>query len=98
MHPKIILAMHFKSPLLASFLLFFVLSANAWVYPEHRKLALLSMEQLSPAYRLQLEQIWQKARTGYETRLSPSVLVSNQGLKPTQLDYASWSGIAGDHS
>lgn len=90
--------MHFKSPLLASFLLFFALSANAWVYPEHRKLALLSMDQLSPAYRLQLEQIWQKARTGYETRLSPGVLVSNQGLKPTQLDYASWSGIAGDHS
>ena len=74
------------------------MNADAWVYPEHRKLALLGMEQLSPAYRLQLEQIWQKARTGYETRLSPSVYIVNQGLKPTQLDYAAWSGISGDHS
>lgn len=90
--------MHFKSPLLASLLLFLALSAQAWVYPEHRKIAYWSMEQLNPHYRYLLNQIWQKARMGHEDRLSPWVIDSSMGIRPKHLDYASWSGIAGDHS
>lgn len=90
--------MHFKSPLLVSLLLLLALSAQAWVYPEHRKIAFWSMEQMSPQYQILLNQIWQKARMGHEERLSPLAIDGQMGLKPKQLDYASWSGIAGDHS
>ena len=70
----------------------------AWVYPEHRQIALLAIQNLSPEYRALLDQYWNIARTGFEKRLTESVIDTLQGIKPTQLDYASWSGIAGDHS
>ena len=70
----------------------------AWVYPEHRQIALLAIQNLSPEYRARLDRIWHEARMGYTIRLTESVIDPTQGLKPLQLDYASWSAIAGDHS
>ena len=82
-------------------LILFVSSAQksfAWVYPEHRQIALLAIQNLSPEYRALLDQYWNVARTGFSKRLTESVIDTLQGVKPEQLDYASWAAIAGDHS
>jgi hypothetical protein len=86
------------------FILFFavllITEANlyAWIYPEHRDIALLAIENLSPEYRSELDKLWAEARKGYEERLTESVIDATQTVNITQLDYASWSAIAGDHS
>jgi hypothetical protein len=83
------------------FTFFFILvNSNllAWIYPEHRDIALLAIENLSPEYRSVLDQLWSEARIGYEERLTESVIDATQTIKPSQLDYASWSAISGDHS
>ncbi len=73
-------------------------SARAWVYPEHRKIGILAIQKLPEAQRLLLERLWAEARIGHENRLTTSLFDLQPGLRPTQLDYASWMGIAGDHS
>lgn len=72
--------------------------ANAWVYPEHRKISFLAMQNLSPSYQAALNRLWWEARQGHEARLS--AMVSDRGpVKETGvLDYAAWPAIAGDHS
>jgi len=70
----------------------------AWIYPEHRDIALLAIENLSPEYRSELDLLWAEARKGHEERLTESVIDATQTVKPTQLDYASWPAISGDHS
>ena len=72
--------------------------AFAWVYPEHRKIALLAIQNLSIENRAVLDKLWHQARIGYGNRLTESVIDPAQGLKPSQLDYASWTAISGDHS
>jgi hypothetical protein len=80
--------------------LFLLVNSNllAWIYPEHRDIALLAIENLSPEYRSVLDQLWTEARKGYEERLTESVIDATQTTNPTQLDYASWPAISGDHS
>ncbi len=70
----------------------------AWVYPEHRDIALIAIQNLSPEYRRVLDELWTEARKGYEFRLTEAVIDATQSTKPTQLDFASWPAIAGDHS
>jgi len=70
----------------------------AWVYPEHRDITLLAIRNLSPDHRTQLNRMWTITRQGYENRLTETVIDTLLGTKPSQLDYASWSAIAGDHS
>jgi hypothetical protein len=84
--------------LLASIFILFQTNLHAWIYPEHRDIALLAIENLSPEYRSQLDQLWAQARKGYEDRLTESVIDATQTTNPTQLDYASWPAISGDHS
>ena len=71
---------------------------NAWIYPEHRDIALLAIQKLSPEYRAVLDKLWSDARTGYELRLTEAVIDATQSVEPTQLDFASWPAISGDHS
>lgn len=72
--------------------------SNAWVYPEHREIALIAISELPTEYRVVLDKLWSAARTGYESRLTASVIDTAQSTKPTQLDYAAWFAIGGDHS
>lgn len=72
--------------------------SNAWVYPEHRDIALIAIQKLPTDYRASLDNLWAQARIGYEFRLSEKVIDVEQLLKPEYLDYASWPAIAGDHS
>jgi len=71
---------------------------QAWVYPEHRDIALAGIQNLSPQYRSILDKLWAEARIGYEDRLTEAVIDATQNINPTQLDYASWPAISGDHS
>jgi len=81
-------------------LLVTVLNPNSfpWIYPEHRDIALLAIENLSSEYRSELEQLWTQARKGYEDRLTVSVIDATQTTNPSHLDFASWPAISGDHS
>lgn len=87
-----------KSILLAFLLLFSQINILAWIFPEHRDIALLAIENLDSEYRSQLDKLWAEARKGYEERLTESVIDATQTTNPTQLDYASWPAISGDHS
>lgn len=84
--------------LFTCFFIFVNSNLLAWIYPEHRDIALLAIENLSPEYRLELDQLWSQARMGYEERLTESVIDATQTTNPTQLDYAAWPAISGDHS
>ena len=84
--------------LISCLILFHSEYIKAWIFPEHRDISLLAVSKLTPEERGILEKLWSEARTGNEAKLSPTVIVPQQGLKPTQLDFASWTGIAGDHS
>ena len=79
-------------------LLMFNVSANAWVYPEHREIALRAIKNLSPAYRTTLDKLWLEAREGNESRLCELVIDTLLTINPKCLDYAAWSAISGDHS
>jgi hypothetical protein len=78
-------------------MLLFAVNAGAWVYPEHRDMALLALEGLDPAQRALLEKLWAQARAGHEARLCAQMAYPAQA-RPTCLDYAAWPAIAGDHS
>jgi hypothetical protein len=73
-------------------------SMYAWLYPEHRDIALLAIQKLSPEYRTILDKLWSEARVGYEDRLTEAVIDATQSTNPQFLDFASWSAIGGDHS
>jgi hypothetical protein len=90
-----------KKIFIASFVLVILLGMSitrAWVYPEHRDIALIAIQNLSPEYRNVLDALWTEARIGYEFRLTKSVIDATQTTNPTQLDFASWPAISGDHS
>ncbi|MCX2719181.1 hypothetical protein [Lentiprolixibacter aurantiacus] len=84
--------------LLCIFVLIFSLPVKAWVYPEHRRISVLAIQQLRPEYRRILENMWAQVRIGHEGRLSASIINPQHGLNSQVLDLASWPAIAGDHS
>jgi hypothetical protein len=72
--------------------------ARAWIYPEHRDLALLAVQGLDPQRRAVFDRLWQETRVGDEARLCAAGADSEQGLAPECIDWAALSAIAGDHS
>src|SRR6476646_3033132 len=70
----------------------------AWVYPEHRDIAVLAVETLDPERRALFDRVWSSARIGHEMRLCEKVADAEQGVTPACIDWAALSGIAGDHS
>ncbi|WP_139237678.1 hypothetical protein [Variovorax sp. OV329] len=74
------------------------LSARAWVYPEHRELALSAVQQLDADRRVIFDQLWRSARIGNEQRLCEQGADQTQELTPSCIDWAALSAIAGDHS
>ncbi len=78
--------------------LFIAHQSGAWIYPEHRRIALLAIQKLSPERRAILDRLWLEGRAGFTNRLSESIIEPDQGMEPTHLDYASWAAISGDHS
>jgi hypothetical protein len=72
--------------------------AHAWVYPEHRDIALLAVEGLDGQHKAAFDRLWQEARGGDEQRLCAKGADSEQGVTPSCIDWAALSAIAGDHS
>ena len=73
-------------------------AAHAWVYPEHRDIAVLAVEKLDPERRALFDRLWAEARVGHEQRLCPADADAQQGVTPACIDWAAYSAIAGDHS
>jgi hypothetical protein len=73
-------------------------NANAWLYPEHRDISLLAVQQLDADRQAVFDRLWQDARAGDEQRLCARGADSEQGLKPSCIDWAALAAIAGDHS
>lgn len=73
-------------------------SALAWIYPEHRDIAVLAVQGLDPDRKAEFDHLWQEARWGDEQRLCAQGADAGQGLAPPCIDWAGLSGIAGDHS
>jgi hypothetical protein len=71
---------------------------RAWIYPEHRDLALQAVEGLDPERRAVFDRLWQEARAGDEARLCAAGADTAQGLAPDCIDWAAFSAISGDHS
>jgi hypothetical protein len=80
------------------FVVIVTITAVAWVFPEHRDIALLALERLDSQKRSALDKLWSDARVGHESRLCAQIADPSQGASPACLDYASWSAISGDHS
>ncbi|WP_448700556.1 hypothetical protein ACFGVR_01180 [Mucilaginibacter sp. AW1-3] len=92
----------FRRLVYSSFALIIILLGSnqsfGWVYPEHRQIALLAIQNLDPRYRAILDKLWAEASVGYTNRLTTSIIDPKQGLRPTKIDYAAWTAIGGDHS
>ena len=81
---------NYRFKLIISFLIIsfaFVFSASAWVYPEHRRISILAIQQLSKEQQQLLHQIWQEIRKGNESRLSEQVHNLTQPNPISQLDF-----------
>jgi len=72
--------------------------AFAWVYPEHRDIAVLGVQVLDPQRAAAFDKLWKEARIGHENRLCEQPAVADQGTAPMCLDWAALPAIAGDHS
>ena len=72
--------------------------ARAWVYPEHRDIAVLAVEKLDAERKALFDRLWREARTGQEQRLCEQAADSKQGVAPACIDWAAFAAIAGDHS
>jgi hypothetical protein len=86
------------SALLAFALAGSALPAFAWVYPEHRDIAVLSVNTLDPDRKVLFDKLWREARVGYEKRLCANPADTDQGTTPDCIDWAALPAIAGDHS
>jgi hypothetical protein len=76
----------------------FTFPGYAWLYPEHRDIAIRAIQRMDSSHRKMMDQLWFLARNGHESRLTLSVIDTALGLSPQQIDYASWPAISGDHS
>jgi hypothetical protein len=70
----------------------------AWVFPEHRDIAVLAVQRLDLEQQALLQKLWSEARSGHEARLCEPVADPAQGANSNCIDYAAWTAIAGDHS
>ena len=84
--------------LLAAGLLFCAAPARAWVYPEHRDIAVLAVGKLDAQRKAEFDRLWGEARLGNEKRLCAAGADTQQGVAPECIDWAAFTAIAGDHS
>jgi len=73
-------------------------TAQAWVYSEHREIAMQAVQNLDAEHRADFDRLWKNSRTGFEKRLCENAADSAQSLKTVCLGWAAFSSIAGDHS
>jgi hypothetical protein len=62
--------------------------AFAWVYPEHRDIAIAAVEKLDPERKAELDALWDEARISYKKRLCDQVADSKQSVTPVCIDWS----------
>jgi len=77
---------------------FAVTPAAAFVYPEHRDIAMLAVGKLDPDRRAVFDGFWREARISQEKRLCEQGADASQGVTPSCIDWSALAAIAGDHS
>jgi len=84
---------------------FWAAPARAWIWPEHRDIAVTAIEGLPPAERAQLEALWASLKKEAGPQLCPTLV--NPGAAPQSafgdwsaicLDFPSYPALGGDHS
>src|SRR5579863_8073032 len=75
-----------------------IMPANAWVFPEHRDIAVLAVSRLDAERQAKLQALWVEARGGHEARLCEQMADAGQGASPGCIDFAAWAALSGDHS
>ena len=55
--------------------------AHAWVYPEHRDIAVLAVEKLDAERKALFDRLWSEARAGHEQRLCEQAADAQQGRR-----------------
>jgi hypothetical protein len=70
----------------------------AWIYPEHRNIAVAAVQKLPPGDRAALDLIWDAARQALPARLCPKLSEGDQGLAPKCIDFAALPAMSADHS
>jgi len=80
------------------FLFFFCCPVFAWIYPEHRDIAMLAEQMLDAEHQAIFDELWRDARLGSEERLCLNGIERDQGLTPECIDWAALTAIAGDHA
>jgi hypothetical protein len=70
----------------------------AWVFPEHRDIAVLAVNTLDSARRAQFDELWRLARITHEQRLCEGDTDAAHSLAPSCIDWGALPAIAGDHS
>jgi len=95
---KVLYAAKSAGAVLALALALWVEPALAWVYPEHRDLALLTVRGLDAEHKGIFDRLWQEARGHDVQRLCEQGADAEQGVTPSCIDWAALSAIAGDHS
>lgn len=73
-------------------------SASAWIYPEHRDIAMLAAESLTPERAAVFNQLWEDARFDNEQRLCIQATDTEQTVTPDCIDWPALSAISGDHA
>ena len=72
--------------------------AFAWVYTEHRDIAVLGIERLDPDRKALFDRLWAEARINREKRLCAQGADTAQGVLPECIDWAAMAAISGDHA
>jgi hypothetical protein len=72
--------------------------AFAYVYPEHRDIAVLGIDSLDAERKALFDRLWAEARIDHEKRLCEQGADTAQGVMPECIDWAAMTAIAGDHS
>jgi len=83
---------------LAALPLLTVEPAFAWIYPEHRDIALEAVRTLDAERKAKFDGLWAEARSGQDKQLCAAGADVEQGVAPPCIDWAALSAIAGDHS
>jgi len=73
-------------------------TARAWIYPEHRDIAVAGFQKLASEDQAVLTRLWDEARVGYDGKLCPRPSEGEQGPRPDCIDLAAIPALAGDHS
>ena len=88
--PKPIRPHALATALAAAGLMAFAVPAQAWVYPEHRDIAVLAVEKLDPERKAQFDRPGAKREPATSSACARKAADSQQGVAPDCIDWAAF--------